>query len=109
MTLKFFTQNVYIASPTFYNHFEGKHETTGQDFPFVQMTADIFISESQDEQDNPEIDFLIHNKMWDDPAKDKNGDTQAISLKFTMDRKEAAYLHKYLEAFLKSNPSVGRV
>jgi len=109
MTLKFFTQKVYIASPTFYNHFERKRETTGRDFPFVQMTADIFISESQDEQYNPEIDFSINNKMWDDPAKDEDGNTQAISLNFTMDRKEAAYLHKYLEAFLKSNPSVGGV
>ena len=109
MILKFFTQQAYIASPTFHKHFEGKHETRDQDYPFVNMTADIIISESGDENDNPQIDVSVHNKMWDDPLTDKDGNTEPIHLNFTMDRKEVAYLHKYLEAFLKTNPSVGGV
>lgn len=100
--LKFFTQSSWITSETFYNHFEGTHYTRKVDYPYVSMTTDIFISENEDD-DNPEIDFRIENKMWNDPTKDEDGHNNPISFGFSLTYKEAEYLQKHLKAFIKSN------
>lgn len=102
MELKIFTQSAFISSETFYNHFEGKHETSKVDYPYVSMTIDLIVSENEDDS-NPELDFRIENKMWDDPTKNEDGETDAIAIGFSLNLKEVQYLQKHIEAFLKTN------
>ncbi len=101
--LKFFTQKAEISAPTYFKHFNNKLPGGERDWPLVKMTTDISLDESQDEHDNPEIFVAIHNKMWDDPEKSDDGDTEPISVYVFLDAKQVAYIYKYLEAFLKTN------
>jgi hypothetical protein len=102
MELKIFKQNSWIASETFYNHFEGKHPTSKQDYPYVSMTTDIIVSPEICDT-NPTIKFRVINQMWEDPTPDEDGDTNPISFGFEFSLEEVIYLNKFLESFIKNN------
>ena len=107
MELKFFTQEAYIYSPTYYSLLKGSRGTKDGNYPFVDMTADIVISDiielDEDENEIPKINVLVTNEKWKDPLKDEYGHTERVSFNFEMTINDAVYLHKYLEAFLKIN------
>jgi len=102
MELKIFKQNSWIASETFYNHFEGKHETSKEDYPHVSMTTDIVVTRELCDK-NPTINFRVINKMWDDPTADEDGYHNPISFGFEFNLEEVKYLNKFLEAFINHN------
>ncbi len=96
-----------MHSPTYHKAFEGKWAIHDQDYPYVNMTADImFSTEDQEEKGEEwtELNISIHNKMWDDPLQDDEGNTEHFSVNFSMSREEVIYLKKYLEAFLEAHP-----
>ena len=104
MTYKFFTQDAYISSPTFHKLLDGREDS----YPDVNMTADIIfhegVIEDKDEEEHSVLHVSILNRMWDDPESGEDGKTEKVSIHFDMNRKEAAYLHKFIEAFLENTP-----
>jgi hypothetical protein len=96
MELKFFTQRIWMCSPTYWKIFKGKWETKDQEKPIVKMTADISVDDNYGDN---HLLFHIVNRMWDDPTGKKD---KEVSVSFVLTHEQIIYLHSFLEAFLKT-------
>lgn len=102
VTLKIFTQQVFMQSPTYFRAMKGDFCTQTQEPPYVDMTADIEVNRDFVEvglKDNPRdvdtIHFKVSNRMWKDPAAEGQED-EYFELHFDLFPWEVEYLIRHL-------------
>lgn len=109
MKLKFFTQDVEIQSTTFHellNKKGNKHAAPDDNYPTVQMTADVSFEDEIVDSDKDQIWISIDNKMWDEPIGWKEDEKTEIEqehqirINLFIDYYQAQYIYKFIEAFL---------
>lgn len=103
MKFEFFTQNVEMSSPTYFNKFKDDNPRLINDNYdcTVRMTADIDIYHEPDAGEYSGIYINVSNRMWEDPEANEELPSY-FSLEFGLTDIEVIHLKKFLEAYLES-------